>query len=74
MNYNPHTPFSEQDYHLVKTSAGKSNGQKEVLRYLDEIDFEVIFKYNLLNINFIIFKRIFYNFTFCIKSTSIHLL
>ena len=37
MNYNPHMPFSEQDYHLVKTSVKKDNNQKEILRYLTNV-------------------------------------
>ena len=37
MNYNPHTPFSEQDYHLVKTSVKKDSNQKELLRYLTNV-------------------------------------
>lgn len=43
MNYNPHTPFGEQDYHLLKThqsSGGGSAIKQELLKSILEISFD----------------------------------
>lgn len=43
MNYNPHTPFGEQDYHLLKThqsSGGGSAIKQELLKNILEISFD----------------------------------
>lgn len=42
MNYNPHTPFGEQDYHLLKThqsSGGGSAIKQEPLKSITQIEF-----------------------------------
>lgn len=43
MNYNPHTPFGEQDYHLLKThqsSGGGSAIKQELLKGITQIEFD----------------------------------
>lgn len=43
MNYNPHTPFGEQDYHLLKThqsSGGGSAIKQESLKSILDISFD----------------------------------
>lgn len=43
MNYNPHTPFGEQDYHLLKThqsSGGGSAIKQELLKSILKISFD----------------------------------
>ena len=43
MNYNPHTPFSEQDYHLLKTHQSSGSGsaiKQELLKNILNISFD----------------------------------
>ena len=39
MNYNPHTPFGEQDYHLLKTHQSSGSGS-ESLKSILEVAFD----------------------------------
>ena len=41
MNYNPHMPFNEQDYHLLKTHQSSGGSVKqELLEGISQISFD----------------------------------
>ena len=70
MNYNPHTLFSEQDYHLLKTHQSSGSGSEVIELNDTKVYFDEKYNYNF-DINCVAF--IPGDFTFAGSSWSITL-